>query len=108
MRRNTTKLKEWRKAVRKRDQYKCRKCTHDEDLNVHHLNCWANGITLCARCHYLFHEVYMGSARTPCTKEDMDDFLKTFKASEDHPINLSKFKFYLKTRRVRRKRKYKK
>lgn len=54
---------EFRKAVRKRDQYRCRMpgCKCKKRLQVHHIRRWAisrilryeisNGITLCYACH---------------------------------------------------------
>ena len=117
MRRNSLKHKEWRKAVRKRDGNKCCKCSIGEELNVHHKEGWAlrpdlrytisNGITLCARCHYLFHEIFMGGARNSSNTLDTRRFLVTFDVLQDHPINGNIFKRYLR-RRSRTKRRYKK
>jgi 5-methylcytosine-specific restriction endonuclease McrA len=55
--------KKWRKAVRKRDGYKCQmpKCGSKKNIKVHHILTWAkyphlrfdvkNGICLCRVCH---------------------------------------------------------
>lgn len=114
-RRNTEKYKKWRRAVRRKDGHKCVKCGNEEHLNTHHIESWAhnpklryevsNGITLCARCHYLFHEVFLGSAKIPSTKEKTKEFLKSFKCGLDHPINYKVFMMYLRIRRYKKKRK---
>ena len=51
-----------------RDNYKCRICNSNENLQVHHLKSYkkypelryepTNGITLCKCCHQLFHHIY--------------------------------------------------
>ena len=59
----------WRRAVLKRDEYKCVRCGDNnrkpKNLHVHHLNQWAgnpdlrfdidNGMTLCRACHEWVH-----------------------------------------------------
>jgi hypothetical protein len=64
--RNDPRVREWKKAVFKRDEYKCVKCGEIENLQAHHIIHWAdyykgrvdinNGITLCSRCHAKEHE----------------------------------------------------
>lgn len=60
-------LRDWRKAVYERDNYRCTKCDKiGERLNAHHLIPWResidlrfeieNGITLCVPCHLKIHE----------------------------------------------------
>lgn len=63
--RNTQELKEWRRAVYRRDNYTCQKCgikgCRKHPLNAHHIKSFAdypelrfevsNGITLCGDCH---------------------------------------------------------
>lgn len=53
--------RDFRKAVRKRDKFKCKMCGSTEKLQVHHIIPWSksyelrytvsNGITLCKECH---------------------------------------------------------
>lgn len=63
-----TYYKDWRFEVFQRDGYKCQVCKRNtHDLAPHHiLNFWShkdlryepsNGITLCRRCHLLFHKL---------------------------------------------------
>jgi len=88
-----------------RDKYTCQKCGIKHTLNVHHLDGWAfypkkrywvsNGTTLCARCHYLFHEVFQSSSRVKSTKAGYLTFISTFNVLEDHPINLLTFSRYI-------------
>lgn len=57
--------KDWRTAVLKRDNFKCRKCGIEKDLEAHHIKSWqkfkklkfevSNGMTLCRKCHFLAH-----------------------------------------------------
>lgn len=58
----------WRESVYARDNWTCQKCkdNHGKNLVAHHINNFAqhpelrfaidNGITLCAKCHNLFHK----------------------------------------------------
>ena len=58
-------LREWRKAVFKRDNYLCQHCNKNTYLHAHHIIEWAkdeskrfeidNGITLCVDCHSKVH-----------------------------------------------------
>lgn len=59
-----TNIKGWReirKEIIKRDDYACRICGDDTDLNVHHIDsCRANNkstnlVTLCSSCHRAVH-----------------------------------------------------
>jgi hypothetical protein len=62
---NDPQYKKWRKAVYKRDGYKCRwpNCSLKRKLNAHHIRTWANfpglrfdienGISLCSYHHNL-------------------------------------------------------
>lgn len=58
--------KEWSKAVRERDGYKCQDCGKEGGrLHAHHIKSWkeypdlrwevSNGVTLCPRCHQKVH-----------------------------------------------------
>ena len=57
----TVKYQQWRKAILKRDNFKCVECGSQEKLNSHHIEPIRinvekfydvdNGITLCAKCH---------------------------------------------------------
>lgn len=65
--RNSKLMRQWRKAVFKRDNYTCRICgQHGGKLNAHHVKCFSlyrelrldvgNGITLCEKCHNNIHK----------------------------------------------------
>lgn len=64
--RDSAQYKEWRKAVYKRDNYKCQICGSKEKLNAHHIKSWKNfpelrydvdnGITYCEACHIKWHQ----------------------------------------------------
>ena len=72
--RSTEEYRRWRKAVFDRDLYTCQCCKNKNGygykikLHAHHLHNWNdneqlryevdNGITLCDKCHYLFHSIY--------------------------------------------------
>jgi 5-methylcytosine-specific restriction endonuclease McrA len=68
-----TELKEWRKAVFKRDNYTCQHCNEKTYLHAHHIIEWAvneskrfdidNGITLCVQCHSKVHGRWLGKKR---------------------------------------------
>lgn len=59
--RTSKEVRDWRKAVLKRDNKKCVDCGKDKRLHAHHVLSWAehpefrinisNGITLCGDCH---------------------------------------------------------
>lgn len=63
--RNSNKLRIWREAVFKRDNYTCQNCGSKEYLNAHHIKEWAvnkelrfsvdNGVSLCEKCHGEIH-----------------------------------------------------
>jgi hypothetical protein len=77
----------WRKACLERDNFTCQ-CSgkYGGKLIVHHINNFAefselrttisNGITLCEKCHKEFHKKY---GRENNTKEQLDEFFKSFK-----------------------------
>ena len=65
--RNSSSMKQWRKAVFERDEYKCRMCgKKGGKLNAHHIKPFSlypdlrfdvnNGITLCRQCHIELHK----------------------------------------------------
>ena len=83
--RDTPKVREWRKAIMRRDDYTCAVCgKHGGRMQAHHLNSWAscrdqrhdvdNGVTMCRVCHHDFH-MSLGGPRTPCTKQDFVKYL---------------------------------
>lgn len=63
--RNSTRYREWRKAVFDRDGYQCAVCGTRKKLQAHHIKHWkdskelryatCNGITLCRGCHLDAH-----------------------------------------------------
>lgn len=58
-------LKEWKKAVKQRDNHTCQHCGCEDELHAHHIIEWAkdenqrfvvsNGLTLCIDCHGKVH-----------------------------------------------------
>lgn len=81
----TSKYKEWRLSVFKRDGYKCKKCNvNSNTLEAHHIYEFANnpnkiieignGITFCKSCHKKFHKVY---GNTKLNKLHIEAFLKS-------------------------------
>jgi hypothetical protein len=64
--RNSKEVRQWRKEVLKRDNYKCAHCGSKENIQAHHIIEWSeleetrtdvdNGITLCVDCHAERHE----------------------------------------------------
>lgn len=63
------RVKYWRELIYERDNYCCQKCKQrGYRLNAHHIFNWKdnpdlrydqnNGITMCERCHKLFHKTY--------------------------------------------------
>jgi hypothetical protein len=85
--RNSVEIKQWRKAVFERDNFTCQICEqHGGDLVAHHINNFAdfpelrfaidNGITLCKKCHTMFHTIYGFKNNT---KEQLEEFRVKFK-----------------------------
>ena len=80
---------EWRKAVYKRDGYKCKLCGKKGKINAHHIDGWnwavdiryaiQNGVTLCAGkkrgCHDRFHKEY---GKGDNTRYQFNDFALTY------------------------------
>lgn len=70
---NNKRLREWSRKIRKRDNYTCSKCgkVDTEHSQAHHifpksrypsLACdEGNGITLCQKCHSIYHNQYKSS-----------------------------------------------
>ena len=67
--RHSEKYKQWRKAIFIRDKATCQKCgKRGGRINAHHIlgfkkhKKWRfemrNSITLCAKCHRKFHDIY--------------------------------------------------
>ena len=76
--------KKWRKDIYERDNYICQKCGQKGgELNSHHIYNYSdnkakiidinNGITLCEKCHNLFHKIY---TRKNNTRKQLEEFLK--------------------------------
>lgn len=66
---NDPQAVEWSRQIKVRDNYTCQLCSrYGIPLNSHHLNSWDlfvnqrydlnNGLTLCMRCHELFHHIF--------------------------------------------------
>ena len=83
--RDVKEVVQWRKEVFKKDNFHCRKCgIKNKSLNAHHIHNWAdypqlrfnvdNGITLCLKCHNLFHLTY--GVRNN-NQNEIDDFLRS-------------------------------
>jgi len=78
----------WRVSVIRRDS-KCVVCSSLQGREAHHMNHSKyfiderynvdNGITLCKKCHSLFHTDYKKSYREKCTAEDFNNFIKIIK-----------------------------
>ena len=67
--RNSNEYQIWRLSVYSKDHYMCQKCNQiGKNLHAHHIYNFAqypglkfiveNGITICNRCHRLFHHIY--------------------------------------------------
>ena len=80
--RSSVESKEWKRCVLKRDNYTCQHCgKRGGILNVHHILSFAeysdlrfevdNGITLCKKCHYIFHSKYGFTNNNPEQIKDM-------------------------------------
>lgn len=65
--RKQSKLRSWRTAIYRRDNFTCQVCTQvGGRLNAHHIEAWSksknrrfeldNGVTLCQRCHVNLHK----------------------------------------------------
>lgn len=87
--RATYDYNQWRKLVFERDQYTCKACGARNgqgsyvELNAHHIKNWKdnpecrydveNGITLCGKCHTLFHSEY---GKRNNSYAQLDEFLR--------------------------------
>ena len=82
--RNYYSYRKWRSKVYERDNYTCQCCgdSKGHNLQAHHMNCYSdfptqrsdvnNGVTLCIKCHKLFHSMY-GLKHN--TKEQFNEFI---------------------------------
>jgi len=81
--RNSIEYRLWREAVYARDNWTCQKCKKKGgELNAHHIKSFAeyselrtsieNGITLCKKCHKLFHGIY---GNKNATQEQLNNFM---------------------------------
>jgi len=83
--RSSKEYKLWRVSVIRRDS-KCVVCNSLQNREAHHKNHSMyfvderynldNGITLCKKCHSIFHNDYKKSFREKCTKDDLNNFIK--------------------------------
>lgn len=87
----TNEYRKWRKEVYSRDKYTCQCCNNKNsknnkvNLNAHHILNWndyeelryevENGITLCDKCHYLFHSIY---GKHKNNKSQLNEFLLNY------------------------------
>jgi hypothetical protein len=85
--RHCKKHRDWKRAVWKRDNYKCVKCGSTDKLCAHHIKSWddypelrfdiGNGLTLCCSCHSKHHDhgfksVWRAKRRSKYGKEKCD------------------------------------
>ena len=82
--RNYYSYRKWRSKVYERDNYTCQCCgdSKGHNLQAHHMNCYSdfptqrsdvnNGVTLCIKCHKLFHSMYGFKHNT---KEQFNEFI---------------------------------
>lgn len=89
LRRSSTETRIWKIAVHERDGYKCFVCKKSGGSNLvaHHLNSFAffpdeawdvsNGVTLCKKCHHMFHNEFLGGYVYPCTKTDFEAWVNS-------------------------------
>lgn len=81
----------WKAEVLKRDNYSCVKCSSEKDLHVHHIIPYSvsisdrtrsdNGATLCASCHYGFHDEFgwvRNYGREPAEHKDWEKCWSSF------------------------------
>ena len=90
----------WSKAIKERDNYKCRICKkYGVSLNSHHILSWDkfvehrydlnNGITLCVGCHEMFHSIYGKGKNTPYQFKQFEKTLEAFKVALKEHQNTS-------------------
>jgi len=81
------KFKIWRESVFERDDYTCQNCDErGSHLHPHHIVNFntnaklrfvnSNGVTLCEKCHILFHTLY---GKRNNNLDQLIDFMKTYK-----------------------------
>lgn len=79
---------EWAKKVKQRDKFTCQICgAYKVYLNAHHKNSFdifinqrfeiSNGITLCAKCHDKFHNIYGHGKNTEFQFQEFVEIIKT-------------------------------
>jgi len=83
LQRNTPEHREWAKAIKVRDSFKCQVCFRNMKLQAHHLSSYStapdlryslqNGVTLCKDCHIEFHLLYK---KRHNTTEQFEEFRK--------------------------------
>lgn len=84
--RATLEYGDWRKSCFERDHFTCQCCKeHNDKLEAHHILNWKdnenerynteNGITLCKKCHSLFHGIY---GKRNNTLLQLNDFIKEY------------------------------
>lgn len=86
--RHTRDYRIWRAGVIRKTP-KCIICNSIKNRQAHHINNGEhhpegrfdvkNGITLCRKCHSIFHNSYVGSFRMKCTKKQWKKFNKLVK-----------------------------
>ena len=96
-RKQTREYRIWRANIIRRD-VRCVVCPSMENREAHHIEDYSfhkdkrydldNGVTLCKRCHTMFHCSYKKSFRQKCTKDDWDNFLELLRKVKDIDIKL--------------------
>jgi len=91
--RNSSAYRHWAEDIKKRDGC-CMICGSEKKLNAHHINDASNhpdlrydmdnGITLCRKCHVLYHILFRGGYRKKTTKKDF----KKYRALVKYYMNL--------------------
>ncbi len=85
--RSSREYRVWRAGIIRRDK-RCVICDSNKKRHAHHVNHATyyaeqrfdldNGVCLCYKCHMNFHNNFMRSYRTKCSKYNLDNFRVLF------------------------------